>query len=153
MSDETRSGKNKDRVLLDQSVLDIYQQLRRGANSAIEQAPFETNKDIFMFAVSLGFQANKRRNLPTGPKSDIRSSIFSTKDMDILRAIALAETGTVDVLGNLGEVLTIAEEYAHGGIYDVKSGLLDERGQPLWNLVDILLSTQTSWVKEEKRTL
>jgi len=36
------------------------------------------------------------------------------------------------------DILTIAEEYAHAGIYDLKAHLLDERGQPLWNLVDLI---------------
>lgn len=128
-----------DRVLIDESVIDIYRELRADANTQPEQAPFSTYKDVFMLAACLGFRARRRQELPTGSnKHDIRRTVFTDNDFAILKAIAIAETGEVEVLGRLNEILVIAEEYAHGGIYDVKAYLLDERGRPLWNLVDLV---------------
>jgi len=115
--------------------MDIYRSLRTDGDTQVEQAPFSTYKDIFMLAACLGFRAGRRTSLPSGPKTDIRESIFSESDLALLKAIAIADTGDVAVLSSPGDVLRIAEEYAHIGIYEVKSYLLDERGQPLWNLV------------------
>ena len=130
-----------DRVLIDESVMDIYRELRTDANTQLEQSPFRTNKDIFMLAVCLGYQAGVRQTLPKGSKKhDIRVAIFSDNDMALLKGIAIADTGNVEALSHPGEILRIAEEYAHVGIYDIKASLLDERGRPLWNLVDLINS-------------
>ncbi|GAB4267418.1 MAG: hypothetical protein Kow0080_09530 [Candidatus Promineifilaceae bacterium] len=126
-----------DRVYIDESVSEIYRQLKSGANTQIEEAPFETFKDIFMLAACLGFR-NGRRSRPTKPDSEIRASVFTEDDMAILKAIAIAETGDIEVLAREGEVLAIAEEYANIGIYDVKAYLIDAGGRPLWNLVNLL---------------
>ncbi len=129
-----------DRVYIDESASEIYRQLKSAANTQPDEAPFETFKDIFMLAVCQGFQ-NRRlvRTLKTG--SEIRQSVFTEDDMAILKAIAIAETGDVHVLTQLGEILVIAEEYANAGIQEVKGYLLDERGRPLWNLVDLMQSS------------
>lgn len=131
-----------DRVYIDESAADIYRQLKKEINSQPEDAPFETFKDIFMLAVCQGFQ-NGRRIRTTKQGSEIRLSVFSEDDLAILKAIAIAETKDVQVLTRIGEVLTIAEEYANGGIYEVRADLLDGRGRPLWNLVNLLNENTT----------
>ncbi len=133
----------KERVLIDESVMDIYRALRSDATTQLEQAPFGTNKDIFMLAACLGFQSGRRSKLPTGPKNDIRQSIFAESDLALLKAIAIAETNDVIVLSEPGEILRIAEEYAHTGIHDAKAYLLDERGRPLWNLIALATGDHT----------
>lgn len=134
---ETESNR-KDRALIDESVIDIYQGLRADSNKQLEQSPFNTYKDVFMLAACLGFQAGRRSKLPSGNKHDIRQSVFSESDLTLLKAIAIADTGDVQVLSQPGDILRIAEEYAHAGIYDLKAYLLEERGRPLWNLIDLL---------------
>jgi hypothetical protein len=52
-----------------------------------------------------------------------------------LKALAIAETGDASVLSRLDEIALIAEEYANAGIRDIKYSLLEQQGQPLWNLV------------------
>ncbi len=130
-----------DRVYIDESVSDIYHQLKSGSNIQPEDAPFETFKDIFMLAACLGHQ-NGRRVPTTKSGSEIRLSVFTEDDIAILKAIAIAETGDVDVLTRFGEILSIAEEYANAGSYEVKGYLIDEGGRPLWNLVDLLHSSR-----------
>ncbi len=126
-----------DRVYIDESASEIYRQLKSGANTQPDETPFETFKDIFMLAVCQGFQNRRRvRTLKIG--SEIRQSVFTEDDMAILKAIAIAETGDVQVLTHLGDILVIAEEYANAGIQEVKGYLLDERGRPLWNLVSLI---------------
>lgn len=127
----------KDRIYLDETVSDIYRQLRSSAKTQPEAAPFETFKDIFMFAACLGFRNGRRvRTDKTG--SEIRVSVFTEDDIAILKAIAISETGDVDILTRFSDILTIVEEYANVGIYEVKGYLIDEGGQPLWNLVDLI---------------
>ena len=132
-----------DRIYIDESASDIYRQLKSGVNTQSEEAPFETFKDIFMMATCLGFQ-NKRRVRTDKQGSEIRLSVFTEDDIATLKAIAIAETGDVDVLTRFGEILSIAEEYANTGIYEVKAYLMDEGGRPLWNLVSLMQIHQPS---------
>lgn len=127
-----------DRVVIDDSVMHIYDELTE--DPSVEQSPFKTNKDVFMFAACLGYASGNRRQLPAGKKHTIRREVFSESDFTVLKAIAIASTDGVDVLLQLGDILTMAEEYAHAGVYDLKSYLLDQGGRPLWNLVGLLVS-------------
>lgn len=131
-----------DRVQIDESVMDIYRTLNRSMREEadVEQAPFETYKDIFMFAAVLGFSADREEVLPPGKKTTIRLEVFSEDDLALLKALAVAKTGGVDALVSIGEILTIAESYAHGGIHELRAFLLDQGGLPLWNLVDLVQS-------------
>lgn len=126
-----------DRVYIDETVSEIYQQLKSKPQSQPDEAPFDTFKDIFMLAVCLGFQTKRRvRTIKQG--SEIRLSVFTEDDIAILKAIAIAETSDVQILTQFGNILGIAEEYANAGIHEVKRHLLDERGRPLWNLVNLV---------------
>ena len=125
-----------DRVHIDESGSDVYRQLKSGPTTQAEDAPFETFKDIFVLAACLGFR--NRRRVPIGKaESEFRVSVFTEDDLAILKALAIAETGDVDVLTREGEVLAIAEEYANAGIHEVRAYLLDEGGRALWNLVSL----------------
>lgn len=122
-----------DRVSIDESVISIYKDLTEG--SSLEISPFKTMKDVFVFAACLGYQKGIRKVLPPGKKHTIRMEVLSEQDVMLLRAIAIAETKDVHVLSDLGEILTIAEEYAFMGIHLLKEELIDQAGRPLWNLV------------------
>lgn len=124
-----------DRVIIDEAVIDIYRELTEGSN--IEQAPFRTLKDVFMLAVVLGFRRGSRRKPPSHSRHTIRKEVFSDNDYHLLKAIAITTTGDVAVLMSQGEILTIAEEYAHAGIHEVKAELLDQPGRALWNVVSL----------------
>lgn len=125
-----------DRVVIDEAVHSIYKELTDG--SSVEQAPFPTMKDVFMLAVALGYRKGDRRKAPSSSKVTIRKDVFKENDLLLLKAIAIADTGDVDVLLREGEILTIAEEFAQSGIHEVKAYLLDQAGRPLWNLVSII---------------
>lgn len=127
-----------DRVYIDESVIDVYKQLKKEGNVEAEQAPFITYKDLFMFAVCLGFENGRRTKPRKGNGGEVPTKVFTEDDLAILKAIAIAETNDVAVLARFGEILGIAEEYANTGIHEVKASLLDERGRPLWNLVSLL---------------
>lgn len=138
MATETE-GIRTDRVYMDESVMDIYRDLRGDTKSQPEQAPFATYKDIFMLSACLGYRSGGRQSLPKGgDKADIRKTVFTDSDLALLKAIAIADTGDVEVLSQPHEIVRIAEEYAYAGIYDLKAYLMDERGRPLWNLVGLV---------------
>ncbi len=127
-----------DRVNIDESVMQTYKLLTE--STSIEESPFGTYKDVFMFAASMGYAGGVRKKLPSGKKHTIRREVFSENDFLVLKTIAIAETGDVQVLLRLDEILTIAEEYAHAGIHALKARLLDQHGRPLWNLVEMVSS-------------
>ncbi len=95
-----------------------------------------------MWAVSLGVQAGERRPLSGGNRTQVFRWDQLSQDLDVpvLRAVAIAETGDVEVLRHDDQVLRIAEEYANAGIWEIKEEVVDKAGQPLWNLADLLRS-------------
>jgi dnd system-associated protein 4 len=127
-----------DRVYIDESAIEFYRQLKKEGHSEPEQAPFDTFKDLFMFAACLGFQGGRRSKPRKTNGGEVPAKVFTEEDLAILKAIAIAETGDVEVLTRFGEILGIAEEYANAGIHEIKRDLLDEHGRPLWNLIVLL---------------
>jgi dnd system-associated protein 4 len=134
MPEATRSS---GRVSIESSVHDIYKQLTGGKDA--ELSPFSTMKDIFMLAACVGFEKRQRKPLGKGKEQPFHYSVFSEKtDIPILKAIAIATTQDIQVLANFDEIMSIAEEYANSGIQDIRMYVVDQTGQPLWNLVESL---------------
>ena len=132
-----------DRINIDDTVMEIYNLLklelgREKGTSDLDEAPFNTFKDIFMYAACLGYQNRSRKKLSPGKKTTIRREVFSESDFAILKAIAISDANDVKVLSNIGEIITIAEEYAYAGIFQLKELLIEQNGRPLWNLVSAL---------------
>jgi dnd system-associated protein 4 len=132
-----------DRVYIDESAIEFCRQLRKESNSEPEQAPFDTLKDMFMLAACLGFQNGRRTRPRKGEGGEVMIKVFTEDDWAILKAIAIADAGEIEVLGRLSEILGIAEEYANSGIHDLKAYLVDAGGRPLWNLVNLLNENTT----------
>ncbi len=131
---EKDTKKRAERAFYPEEVKSIYIALTEGDNT--EQAPFETYKQVFMLAACMGYRKNLRRSLPAGKKPDIRMEVFSEKDKYILKGIALAASGEVELLEDFA-YMDIIEEYAYSGIYEVKTELMDKPGAVLWNLVGL----------------
>lgn len=133
----TDTATSRDTVVIDEAVHEIYKQLTEGNDPV--NVPFRTMKDVFMWAACLGYRRGERRPL-TGKRVTIfRWAQFSPQiDIPILKALAIADTGDINVLLNQDEILTIAEEYANAGIHELRASVLDQYGQPLWNLVAML---------------
>ncbi|MEM3385754.1 MAG: hypothetical protein QW738_05375 [Nitrososphaeria archaeon] len=84
----------------------------------LEQNEFfkgKSNKDLFLFAMAVGFKNKVRRPIES-KKEFVREEYLKEKDLVLLYALAIFETGKIDVINNKAEVYKIAEEYAHGGI-------------------------------------
>src|SRR6266487_2370924 len=123
----------RDTVTIDEAAHEIYKQLTEGSN--LLEAPFKTMKDVFMFATCLGVKLGIKRQLTIKKLTIFRWAQFDSQtDIPMLKAIAIADTDDVSVLLRRNDILTIAEEYANAGIYELRASLLEEYGQPLWNL-------------------
>lgn len=133
----TEDVNNRETVAIDEAAHEIYKQLTEGSNPL--DAPFRTMKDLFMFATCLGVKLGIRRSLNSKKLTVFRWAQFDSQtDIPLLKAIAIAETDDVSVLLRRNDILTIAEEYANAGIYELRASLLEEFGQPLWNLVSLI---------------
>jgi dnd system-associated protein 4 len=123
------------RVGFEKAMRPVYEALTNGEVTA---APFKTMKDLFLFAACRGYQLTERRPLQA-KETPIHWEVFSEQvDLPILKALAISATGAIAVLARPDEIATIAEEYANAGIRDLQYLLLDQPGQPLWNLVDLV---------------
>jgi len=128
---------SRDTVTIDESVHYIYKDLTVGTDPVT--VPFKTMKDVFLWAVALGYKRGERRPI-TGKKVTIfRWAQFGPQtDIPVLRAITLADMNDISLLLSQEETLNVIEEYANAGIHDLRAKLIDETGQPLWNLQALL---------------
>lgn len=127
----------RDTVSIDDSVHNIYKRLTEG-NDPVD-VPFQTMKDVFMWAASLGYQRGERKPIRGKRTTIFRWAQFSPQtDIPLIKAMAIADSGDVEVLMRQEEVLATVEEYANAGIISLESSLSNANGQNLWNLVDIL---------------
>ena len=127
----------RDTVSIDDSVHNIYKRLTEG-NDPVD-VPFPTMKDVFMWAASLGYQRGERKPIRGKRTTIFRWAQFSPQtDIPLIKAMAIADSGDVDVLMSQEDVLTAMEEYANAGIIALESRLSNANGQNLWNLVDLL---------------
>jgi len=121
-------------------------------------SPFykKTMKEVFMYAMGIGFKNGKR--VPLKKRTGvIPLRTFSDAEISLIKAIAITEKKSVDVLfgENVKEAFEIAEEYANGGIdmlyYQVFG---DEPGDPdkkmEQRLRDILSENQTQETMSKK---
>ena len=99
-----------------------YDEISNSPHSPFRDALF---KDIFLVAMVIGHRRGIRSPLK-GPYHDLfRASVLSSNEEWLIKSIAIAEKGDLDVLLNDKEVLKIAEEYANSGIlvlYDIIFG-------------------------------
>jgi dnd system-associated protein 4 len=107
-----RAKKPTDRFYVQKSKHRLFQEL-----SAKDTGPLEHMKDVFLLAAAVGYRKQLRR-----PIEDERQHVgfwhyFSeARDVPLLQCIAVAETQDVAVMGDRNTIVTIAEEYANGGI-------------------------------------
>ena len=63
----------------------------------------------------------------------------SEEDVPLLRTLALADTEDVEVLTDQDRILTIVEEYANGGITEIRKQVEDMPGDRITNLIHLLM--------------
>ena len=132
------------RISIDRSHHSTYQELakrtdRESSEEEKDTPPFESMKTLFMLATFIGCENKKR--VPLENKVDIFGWQVLATDEDyvsLLYALAVIETNGVDVLTDRNKVLSIAEEYANGGILQIEEEVKEMPGDKIENLLDLL---------------
>lgn len=125
-------------VYIEEELHESYQRLTAGKDPF--QSPFPSMKDLFMWAACLGARRGIRRPLSSKVTVFRWGQFDSDRDVPLLQAIALKAKKDPQVISNQNEVLTIAEEYANAGMRQLLDKIEARAGQPLWNLLDFVVS-------------
>ena len=135
--------RQRDRIRIDKIHHPTYialTKLRENENPQ-ELLPFESMKNIFMLSIFIGYNEEKRIPLGKDKEMIFAWAQFSPEeDVPLLRALALAETEDVEILTDQDRILTIAEEYANGGIIEIQKQVEDMPGDRVTNLVHLLFN-------------
>ncbi|MBD3309498.1 hypothetical protein GF348_24175 [candidate division KSB3 bacterium] len=86
------------------------------------------HKEIFLIAMAYGFLNSNYK--PLGEKHQgghFRVDTLKDQDITLIKAIAAKKTGSLDILLNLKEVYSIAEQYAAGGINYLKNDVFSKQ--------------------------
>ena len=126
----------RDRIHIDESHHGLYQELTTEKEGLLE--PFKTMKDLFLFATLVGYRRGERKSLEKGVGIFSWAQFSAQEDVPVLRALAIAETGDVTVLASRDDLLTIAEQYANGGIVEIREQVAEMPGNRIANLVGLL---------------
>ena len=132
------------RIFIDRSHHLTYQELakrpdKENSDDEKDTPPFESMKNLFMLAAFIGYKNDKR--VPLENKVDIFSwQVLATDEeyVSLLYALAVIETNGVEVLTDRNKILTIAEEYANGGILQIEEEVKEMPGDKIENLLDLL---------------
>ena len=105
-------SKGGDRFYVQRDKHALFQRL-----SDKDEGPFEHLYHVFVFAAAYGFRY-RRRVAIDGDRQHVSfwHYLSEARDVPLLQAIAVAETGSLEVLADNRTVIKIAEEYANGGI-------------------------------------
>lgn len=98
---------------------------------------FESKQKAMMFAAALGFSSKRRLKIDLKAPG-IRYEVFqSAFDDAFVDALAVAETGSLEVLDEerADERIEIFEEYAHGGLEEMQRICFAQEGDPVDNLI------------------
>ncbi len=129
----------RDFINIDISYHQLYEDLRK-AREGEKQPPFREMKYIFMLAAFIGYLEEKWVALEKNSRNIFPRTTFKEDDLSLLRALALAKTGNIEVLTNEREIQRIAEGYANGGIILIKEQIEEAPGNRAENLVNLLLN-------------
>lgn len=111
--------------------IDISKELRKIFDDMKSYDEFKKleNKDLFILAVIFGYMNGKTKPLVSKDKTDsgfTRERYLSPSDNSILKAIAIADTGSIDIINDMPKIYDIAEQYANGGSNYLKEFVFDD---------------------------
>lgn len=129
-------GRGSIRVSIDSSFHDLYKELSDGHDP--EKSPFRTMKDIFMLCACLGYRSNTAKPVVNKRQIFHWAQFSEREDVPILKAMAIAKTGDIQVLNDPEEIVRIAEEYANAGFEELRAQIVEQGDQPLWELVNLI---------------
>lgn len=110
--------KKVDRLYVDKKDLDDWKRLKE------KDSPFAgcDNKDVFIAAMVVGYHEGSKVELGKGSKEGyFFSDNLKPDELALIRAIAVSEKGSLNVLLDEQKVFSIAEQYATGGVKLLKN--------------------------------
>ena len=107
-----KSSRGRDRFYVQADKHALFQRLSQG-----DDAPFRNMKDAWVLAAAMGFRAGRRQEVRGGRQHvGFWHYLSAQEDIPLLQALAVAVSGDIKVLADRGTVISIAEEYANGGV-------------------------------------
>ena len=90
-------------------------------NMKLSYAEFKhlENKDLLFLAFIFGYVNNKRKPIPKNEMEQsgfTREKYLTDQENAILKAVAIEEKNSIEIIDNIAETYSITEEYANGGI-------------------------------------
>lgn len=116
-----------------------------------ERVPFETFRDVLIFAAALGVSRDRREPFQQSSEP-IPWSVFSNSGSEaLINMISSVSSEDFNVLepDRFSERLTIFEEYANGGLAIIEEALTGSDRPPLDLLKELVLSEETRQPESE----
>jgi len=96
-------------------------------------------KDVLVYAAAYGYRNGLRKPLEK-PQPNIPFTALQDRDVWLLKAIAVAEVDSLDVLNDESQLYRIPEEYANGAIDELyREVLAGKPGDPLDRMTEEVL--------------
>lgn len=134
----------KDRIYIDEELVPVADGLvqRRIPGSESAEGVFRDTRELVAFAAGLGYRKDQRREVANNGR-EIKITALEAIEKggsQLLNAIAIAETGDVDILSpdKAVERATILERYVNGGLEYISGISGDETA--LETIVEIIKS-------------
>jgi hypothetical protein len=89
---------------------EIKTQVKRASGKSMN------NLEVFMLCLAVGFNERKKNDVPKRTSDVAHVSTIKGADYATIRAVAVYETGSSEVLMDEDAVFDIAEQYASGGL-------------------------------------
>ena len=108
-----------------------------------KEGPFDTYKDVLLFASALGFERDCRKPFDS-TEEPIAWDVFKPSDRAIVNLISLADQGELAVLSDdrIEERITVFEEYANGGLEILEREVISGTRTIMSSLIDLLIETK-----------
>jgi dnd system-associated protein 4 len=120
----------------------MYEKLK--TDTSLSPFAGATYKDIFLYAMAYGYRHGLREEIEK-PRPNIPLSAFSDEEKWLIKAVAVDEKSSLEVLSNEKQVYEIAEEYANGALEIIYSEVFGGKpGEPYKRMMQDLWEEQNS---------
>ena len=108
------SGENKKIILyISEEDRNLYNEIKN-KNGDLKGT---SNSDIFLMAMSYGYYFDNKKKSSLDKKKDyVRVEYISDEQKQIISSLVIGDIGKMEILSNMDDVYSIAEEYANNGI-------------------------------------
>lgn len=119
-----------------------------------KDSPFYGKKkqQLFLMAMATGFNEGKKIEIGVGERDTggfFRNEYLSPRERVLIKAIAVADSGSLEILSKKKEIYKIAEGYAAGGILSLKREVLGSEITDLSRKMEIILLEAVNKYKQK----